>query len=747
MDPLRLLIVDDQSADAELTARQIARGGFACTWRRVETEHDFRTQLREFHPQLIISDFTLPQYDGLSALALAGTDAPTIPFIFVSGTIGEQRAMEALNRGASDYVCKSDLTRLLPAVTRVLTKPRDPPIQDAPAAHIRRIAKELEMLSDLRNTAQAAYSRTELLTQACRVIHQAQLYDYAFITLVNPHTHTAHAIAWAGIGAEHANGAQFEVASEEVLDTSAVGRVLRTGEPVLCRNVSQHTGPLSDIERRAATPVSAFVALPLVICQQTIGALTVGAAPHQPISEQELLLLEQLAKQIAYSIQSLPDEGTIRHLNLLDPLTGLPKRAFFTEHVDHRVQQATDQTPTTVIVFDVERLRDINAAHGQHAGDRLLQRLAERLRPRFGAGSDLAYFGGGTFAAVFEDHRARRDDVDDSCTSIFEQAFVLGHHPLKVTVKCGLARYPTHGRDAETLLRHAETTLQRLRERRDALPYPLIGAQAINAHRRVLEQRVRLATRQQSFTLNYQPVIERVSGQVTSVEALLRWHDTELGLVPPAVFLPILERTGLIVSVGEWVLAQAACDFEHWHALGLPPVRVAINLSPAEFNRKEFVAEFLQKTRHSSNPAYIDIEITEEALRHDREHLRHTLNTLRGEGVRVAIDDFAMTRTALSHLGELPVDSLKIDRSFICDLTQLPESQAIVSSIIALARTYGLRTVAEGVESVEQLKILDSLGCEQSQGYLHSPAVSAAQIECVIAGRSRPQLGAPPRGM
>ena len=734
---MRLLIVDDQSDDAELTARQIARGGFPCTWRRVETEQDFRTQLHEFQPQLIISDFTLPHYDGMSALSLAANEAPSIPFIFVSGTIGERRALEALNRGASDYVCKSDLTQLLPAVTRVLTKPCDPPIRDAPSEHIRRIAKALEMLSNMRDAAQAAHSRAQLLTQACCLIHQAQLYDYAFIALGNPHTHTAHAVAWAGTGAEHGNRAQFELASKGASDTSAIGRVLRTGEAVLCPNLSEYAGPLSDIERHVAAPASAFVALPLVIGQKTMGALTVGTAPRVPISDQELLLLEQLAKQIAYSIQALPDEGTIRHLSIVDPLTGLPKRAFFTEHVDHRVRQATDKTSTTVIVFDVERLRDVNAAHGQHAGDRLLRHLAERLRQRFGAGTDLAHFGGGTFAAVFEDRRTRPETAHASSTASFSQRFTVGHLRFEVTIKCGLARYPTHGCDAETLLQHAEGALQRLRERRDALPYPLIGEEAIDASRRVLEQRVLLATRQQSFSLNYQPVVERVSGQVTAVEALLRWHDDELGLVPPAVFLPVLERTGLIVPVGEWVLTQAAHDLDHWHALGLPPLRVAMNISSVEFNRKGFVADFLQKTRHTVNPAHIDIEISEIDVHHNLKHLRHTLKTLRGEGVRIAIDDFAMTRNALSHLSELPVDSLKIDRSFVNDLTQLPESQAIVSSIIAVARTYGLRTVAEGVESVEQLRILDSLGCEQSQGYLHSPAVSAEQIELIIAGRSQ----------
>lgn len=735
---MRLLIVDDHSDDAELTARQIVRGGFPCTWRRVETEQDFRTQLREFQPQLIISDFTLPQYDGLSALALAGAEAPSIPFIFVSGTIGEQRALEALNRGASDYVCKSDLTQLVPVVTRVLTKPCAPPIRrDAPAEHIRRIAQALEMLSDMRDAAQATHSRAELLTQACCVIHQARLYDYAFIALVNPHTHTAHAVAWAGTGAEHGYRAQFELASEGASDTSAIGRVLRTGEAVLCLNLSEYAGPLSYTERHVAAPASAFVVLPLVIGQKTLGALTVGTAPRVPISDQEFLLLEQLARQVAYSIQALPDEGTIRHLGIVDPLTGLPKRAFFTEHVDRRVQEETDKTSTTVIVFDIERLRDVNAAHGQHAGDRLLQYLAERLRQRFRAGTDLAYLGGGTFAAVFEDRRTRPDTPHDSSTGSLRQRFTVSQLRSEVTIKCGLARYPTHGCDAETLLQYAEGTLQRLRERRDALPYPLIGEEAIDARRRVLEQRVLLATRQQSFSLNYQPVVERVSGQVTAVEALLRWHDAELGLVPPADFLPVLERTGLIVPVGEWVLTQAAHDFGRWHALGLPPLRVAINISPVEFNRKGFVADFLQMTRHTVNPAHIDIEISEGAVHHNLKHLRHTLKTLRGEGVRVAIDDFAMTRNALSHLSELPVDSLKIDRSFVNELTQLPESQAIVSSIIAVARTYGLRTVAEGVESVEQLKILDSLGCEQSQGYLYSPAVSAKQIELIVAGRSQ----------
>ena len=262
-----------------------------------------------------------------------------------------------------------------------------------------------------------------------------------------------------------------------------------------------------------------------------------------------------------------------------------------------------------------------------------------------------------------------------------------------------------------------------------------------NSCQRMLEQRLRLALSQRQFFVHYQPLIERVSGRVIAVEALLRWRDPERGLVSPGVFLPTLEQTGLIIPVGEWVLAQAAHDFAHWQSLGLPKIRVAVNISPAELSRKDFAGYFLDIVRQAPATPSIDIEISERTLLEDPEHLRQTLRTLRGEGVPIAVDDFGMAQSSLSCLSALAVDSLKIDRSFINHLSHPPQTQASVATIIALARAYGLRTVAEGVETVEQLEILETLGCEQSQGYLHSPAVPAEEIRLLIATRS--SAGAP----
>jgi diguanylate cyclase (GGDEF)-like protein len=567
--PLRLLIVDDQRSDAELSALQIARGGYPCTWRRVETATDFSTELREFAPDLILSDFSLPQFDGLSALELAVNEAPGVPFIFVSGTIGEKRATDALERGAADYVSKDDLTRLVPAVARVITQP---------SAHV---------------------------------------------------------------------------------------------------------------------------------------------------------------TQISSALRTLTDEGISDPPSPFDPLTGLPKRESFCKHLCRLLRVRTKQdTVTTVIVFNIEHLRDINDTHGRYVGDHLLQGIAERLKRRFGGSDNLAYSGDGTFVAVFEEHRHLRGTIDDSATAVFGHPFAIGGCMIEVTVKCGLARHPIHGRDAETLLQFAEAALDRIREHPKARPHRVGSPTAIVSEPRTLEQRLRLALKYQEFEVHYQPLIERVSGRIVSVEALLRWRDPEGKLTAAGVFLPTLEHSGLIVPVGEWVLSQVVRDSAHWLSIGLPNIRVAVNTSPMELGRKDFVRHFLDTVRLARNRPGIDIEITESALLEDTGNLHRTLKLLRAEGVRIAIDDFGMVPSSASRLSEFPVDSLKIDRTFISQLNEQPQSQVVVSTIMALARAYGLRTIAEGVETIQQLQVLDALGCEQAQGYLHSPAVPADELEFLIAARA-----------
>ena len=730
--PLRLLIVDDHQPDAELSALQIARGGFPCTWRRVETEAEFRTELREFSPDVILSDFTLPQYNGLAALELAVSEAPSVPFIFVSGTIGEKRATDALTRGAADYVSKSDRRRLVLAVARALG-------EGCPegATSVHRLAGGLQILASVRAAATNMHTAGALLKEAFRIIHDTNQYEYAFIVLMDPHQNTAHTVAWKGAGADLGSSARFQVATVELADASVIGRVLRTGEPVLCLDVGQYTGPLCEQERAAAPPASAFVSLPLLMGNTSIGALTVGTATHTYISEPELLLLEELARQMSLALQALPAEGTARHLSPVDPLTLLSKREFFHGHLQHRLHQLIAQGATpSVIVFDIERLRDVNNTHGRHVGDRLLQAVAERLTCRFGSSADLAHFGGGTFVAVCDERRCPSDRTHETGTAVFGQSFTIADRPVPVTIKCATACYPAHGGDAETLLHHAEAVLETIRDRSELPLQPLLSAGVIASRQRGLEERLRLALKEEQFLVHYQPIIERLSGRIVAAEALLRWRDPEGGLISPGAFLPALEQTGLIVSVGEWVLSRVVCDLARWHTLGLPKIRVAVNISTTELSRRDFARFFLDTVRLARPAPGIDIEIPESALVEDRDGVRQTLKILRGAGVRVVVDDFGMVHPSLASLAQSPVDSLKIDRSFINQLSCQPQSQVVVSSIVAVARACGLHTVAEGVETMEQLEIVDALGCELSQGYLHSPPVPAEQLRMLIGACS-----------
>jgi diguanylate cyclase (GGDEF)-like protein len=504
----------------------------------------------------------------------------------------------------------------------------------------------------------------------------------------------------------------------------------------LCSDIEEYSGALSSHERDAASPRSSFVGLPLLAAGIPLGVLMIGVAKGAHFSEQELMLLEELADQLSSALQTLPEEHTVQTLAPLDPLTGLPRREFFCQHLEHFLATRTEEmTVPTVAVFDIEHLGDVNDAYGRHVGDRLLQCIAERLKHRFGGSADLAYFGAGTFAVVFSECRASRADGDPA-TALFGHPFSISDRAVPVTVKCGLAHFGSPARDADTLLQHAEAALARIRDRKNPKTQSLRRGFAADSSTTAIEQRLRHALKHDEFVLQYQPLVDALSGRVVAVEALLRWQDLDRGMIPPGVFLPVLEQGGLIIAVGEWIVTRAARDCAHWQRGGSPPLRVAVNVSPSELAGKQFAAHFLSTVRREHAPMGIDIEITESALIHDVESVRTELKILRNAGVGVAIDDFGMGYSSLTRLCELPVDALKIDRSFISRLTYEPQSQAVVATIIALARAYSLRTVAEGVETREQLLIVNALGCDLSQGYLHSPPISAEEVALLMTARA-----------
>jgi EAL domain-containing protein (putative c-di-GMP-specific phosphodiesterase class I) len=316
----------------------------------------------------------------------------------------------------------------------------------------------------------------------------------------------------------------------------------------------------------------------------------------------------------------------------------------------------------------------------------------------------------------------------------FGRPFQIDGRDLPVTIRSGLAcRDPAEAADAEVLLQNAEAALRQAKAAGEQYHLHRLDLSSKLSARLAMEYRLRRALDNQQYCLYYQPKIHIPSGRVEGVEALLRWNDPERGLVSPADFLPILESTGMIIAVGEWALAQAARDCQRWKAAGLRPVRVAVNCSPLQLRRSGFAQQVLDALEGWDFDGWgIDVEITESLLIDPESPEVDKLRTLREAGVRVAIDDFGTGYSSLSRLAALPIDTLKIDRSFIMGLPEDRAAARLVPTIIALARAFDLITVAEGVETSEQLAFLARAGCDQSQGYLHARPLPATAMGALL---------------
>ena len=745
---LRLLIIEDVAAEAELAARELKRAGLRCTWTRVETEDAARKALHELRPDIIISDFTLPGYSGLDALDLIRREAPEIPFIFVSGTIGEERAIEALKSGAVDYVLKTNLARLGPAVKRALSEVAVRRAQRAAEARVERLTRVLHMLSAINAGVVRIRDRTHLFQETCRIAHDVGKYTFAFVALIEPRTRVAHPVAWAGGDPGRMSAMSFSADADDARGDESretvTGRALRTGKEVVCNDLVGAGERLQFAENLRLLRINCVVSIPLLVDDTPVGAFTVAAAEPCEVSEEELRMLREVASNLSFALQYLHKEDAVRFLSYFDPLTGLAKRALFCERVARLLARHAGESPEVLVVaFDIERLGSINDSLGRHVGDQVVQFAANSVKGQFDGNDSLAHLDGGNFAVVIAGRPSYEDSVrvlHERLAAAFRQPLVIEDHEIRVSVKAGLARFPENGVDAESLLQNAEAALHKARKSGERF---LRHRREINtevAERLALEHRLRTALDADQFELHYQPQFAISSGTLVGAEALLRWRDPEQGLVLPAVFLPVLESTGLIVDVGEWALHRAARDLRHWQRQGFESMRVAVNVSPVQLRDAEFAHLFIRAAGWESSALNgVDIEITEGALLDDSVALTHTLQSLRAAGAQVSIDDFGTGYSSLSRLSKLPVDTLKIDRSFTSGLVGDESSQALVSTIVSLARAFKLNTVAEGVETAEQLQILRSLGCAQSQGYLHGRPVAAAEFEELLtAGAAVP---------
>lgn len=777
-DGLRVLIVEEAATAAERVKRQLAQGDISCIYLHVASERDFRAALRDFAPQLILSDLVLPRFDGLAALELATRELPDVPFIFLSSTPGEEFAVEAMRRGAADYILKNNPARLVPAVAAALfavkaragqrmreqqAREQEQHHQEQQQERIARLTRMLQMQSGINAAVVRIREREDLLREACRLALQVGGYEHAMICLVSPGGR--HAQPWYRLGSAPGcvEKLEFTISDGTEPDTSLVGRALRTGQITISTDLTQSEPPVAGRLSLLKRGFHSAVALPLTVDGARIGVLSLASRESDLLGDEELRVLQEMTANLSFALQYRQKETAVRYLAYYDPLTGLAKRGLFCERLDkliqHRVGMGATHVPhglaregqprisgrdnfregaPTVVAFDVINLSNVNDSFGRHVGDLLLQRVAERLKHSIDDDERLGYLGGGTFVMLPSQLEVSADNVTMLLErTVFGEVFHIEGHAIRTSFKSGLAHYPADGEDASTLTQRAEAALKQAKESGEQYLHYQIHMHSDIAGRLALEHKLRIALDERQFLLHYQPQTNVITGRIEAVEALLRWHDPESGLVHPAFFLPVLESSGMIVPVGEWAVREAVKEGRRWHELGLGPVRIAVNVSVQQVRRRTFVEQMLTAAAECASCGFgVDLEITETGLLHDMEGAIRKLRELRTAGMRIAIDDFGTGYSSLALLSKLPVDILKIDRSFISGLPSDRASVTLVSSIVGLASAFNLMAVAEGVETPGQLEQLRRMRCNYTQGYLHSRPLPAVEIARMLAAQA-----------
>jgi diguanylate cyclase len=423
----------------------------------------------------------------------------------------------------------------------------------------------------------------------------------------------------------------------------------------------------------------------------------------------------------------------LQHQATHDALTGLPNRLLFIDRLGREIAHAErDGHLFAILVVDLDRFKVINDTLGHAAGDQLLTEIAERLSSAIRSADTVARTGGDEFLLLLTDIREGPDAavVATKIISALEQSVTMSGTEVHTSASIGISVYPADGSDSDTLVAHADEAMYFAKQGgRNSFKFFSPGMSVFSRERLDLESELRRALPMKQFEVHYQPKIDIATGRMNSVEALLRWRHPSRGLVGPLEFLPIAEETGLMLSIGEWVLWEACRQARQWQREGLPFLRISVNISPIHFRQSKFLEIVRSALRdHDLEPQYLEIELTETTVMDHAENSVHILEELSRMGVMVSIDDFGTGYSSMSYLRRFPIDKLKIDRSFINDMTTNSDAASIVKAIISLAHSLRLKVVAEGVETTEQLRQLRELGCDQFQGFYRSAAVVASEI-------------------
>jgi diguanylate cyclase (GGDEF)-like protein/PAS domain S-box-containing protein len=610
-------------------------------------------------------------------------------------------------------------------------------------AHQRKLEKlsRVRMVSGNINAAIVRIrDREALLNETCRIAFHHGRFPMVWVGEVDAACESIRPVAEAGFP----HGAPPVTWSGLSTGNDVLSEALRTGTRAMREDIG-------DDDENSLTRTAmqygclSAVSLPLRAEGRISALLVLFASGRGFFDAEELDLLDEVSADVSFALQSISEREKVEYLSYYDSLTGLPNRALFVDRAQNQTQaRGGEQVFIALLLLNIERFRHINESFGRHGGDQLLRLVAQRLESALRGKEHLARIGADGFGIMLcgmRDSAGVVRAVEEQVLSCFDEPFTINETVVRVAAKAGIALYPSDAEQADVLFNNAEAALKRARTTGERHLFYAADMNAQAAQLLSLETRLRAAVRKGQFVLHYQPKYELASGRICGMEALMRWQDPDKGLVPPGEFIPLLEETGLILEAGSWALRQALADHRALRDCGLTPPRIAVNVSAIQLRRKDFariVIDALQAQGDDSEA--LELEITESLLMQDVKASTGALSVLRGTGIRIAMDDFGTGYSSLSYLARLPIDSLKIDRSFINAMNTSDQDMSIVSTIMALAHALELRVVAEGVETEDQARSLRRLDCDEAQGYFFSRPIPFEAITSMLA----PQRGSTP---
>jgi len=617
-----------------------------------------------------------------------------------------------------------------------------------------RLTRMFAALSATNEAIMRAKTRTELFGLACEAAANGGKFTSTTIALANPGSDLLQIVAAAGPTAETTRGVRLSINDAYPEGRGLSGTAFRSRQPCISNDylADQRVSAFHAIVRGDGARSGA--AFPLLIGGRAVGVMIYMSAEQDTFTPEFVELLQRLADNVSFALENFDrvDEKTkaderIEYLASHDSLTSLPNREMFNELLRHAIEAARRyQRRFAVLFIDLDRFKVINDSLGHDAGDMLLVEIAKRLRGALRSSDVVARLGGDEFVVILEE-AADSEDVEriaSNLLTVLNQSLQLSGHECHTTASIGIAMYPSDGSDVQTLTKNADMAMYLAKEDgKNGFRFFTKEIKTQSIERLTLETALRRALDRDQFALHYQPKVDMITGQITGVEALLRWTHPELGVLSPMQFIPLAEETGLIVPIGRWVLREACAQNMAWQRRGLRPVSMAVNLSPRQFADEHLLQDIDEALSSSGmSPVLLQLEVTESMVMRNVPRAIKVLNAIQSRGIRLAIDDFGTGYSSMSLMKQFPIDTIKIDRSFVRDLPKDSEDQAIAQAIISMGKALGMTVIAEGVETVEQQAFLRSHCCDEMQGYLFSKPLPPRQLASLL--RSAPVLVSPP---